>query len=282
MNDLPRQKLRELILYYGRSLCEDPRRCEALLKDQCGEHKREIAVLMAALKDQIPRELLHSCGATPPSLIQGRLVRQLYDNLGIAEVFAAWAVESWMLALGLPVAQAASTVAPPQPSAPVGAGKVLAGRYRDGGDGTVTDLASRLQWMRAAVGQAWTDPGCSGEPERYSWSAARDAANRLNRGRGFAGHTDWRVPTIDELRSLVYCSNGQPRIWNDTGADCQGQFDRPTIYQPAFPNSPSSWFWSCSPDASDPAYAWVVYFSTGCINYALKTRAGCLRLVRGG
>jgi hypothetical protein len=42
MNDLPRQKLRELIVEYGRSLCDDPRRCEALLKDYCGQHKREI------------------------------------------------------------------------------------------------------------------------------------------------------------------------------------------------------------------------------------------------
>jgi hypothetical protein len=33
MHDEPSQKLRELIIEYGRSLCDDPRRCEALLKD---------------------------------------------------------------------------------------------------------------------------------------------------------------------------------------------------------------------------------------------------------
>ena len=35
MHDAPRQKLRELIIEYGCSLCDDPRRCEALLKDYC-------------------------------------------------------------------------------------------------------------------------------------------------------------------------------------------------------------------------------------------------------
>lgn len=39
MHNEPRQKLRELIIEYGRSLCDDPRRCEALLKDYCGQYK---------------------------------------------------------------------------------------------------------------------------------------------------------------------------------------------------------------------------------------------------
>ncbi|MBK1701307.1 hypothetical protein CKO22_10340 [Thiococcus pfennigii] len=281
MNELPRQTLRELILYHGRALCEDPRRCEALLKDHCGQHKREIAVLMAALRDQIPRDLLHGGGGTPPSLLQARLVRRLYDNLGIAEVFAAWAVESWMLALGLPVANAAPDDAPSQ--SPISAGgTVLAGRYRDQGDGTVTDLATGLQWMRAALGQRWTEPGCSGEAERHPWSEVLAAAERFNQARGAAGHADWRVPTIDELRTLIYCSGGRPRLWNDTGNECQGQFDRPTIYLPAFPNTPRAAFWSASPDASDPAYAWLVYFSNGQVNYGYKDRPACIRLVRGG
>ena len=36
MNDELRQKLCELIVEYGRSLCNDPRRCEGLLKDYYG------------------------------------------------------------------------------------------------------------------------------------------------------------------------------------------------------------------------------------------------------
>ena len=59
MHDLPRQKLRELIIEYGRSLCDDPRRCEALLKDYCGQYKREIFVLINALKAKIACELIN-------------------------------------------------------------------------------------------------------------------------------------------------------------------------------------------------------------------------------
>ena len=287
MNDSPRQKLRELILYYGRSLCEDPRRCEALLKDHCGQHKREIAVLMAALRDRIPRDLLHDSAGTPPSLLQARLVRRLYDNLGIAEAFAAWAVESWMLALGLPVELSAAPGPGPRRAGgplpgPTDEAALLGGRYRDHGDGTISDLSSGLQWMRCALGQAWRDPVCSGEPERHSWSAALEAAERLNRRGGLAGHRDWRLPTLDELRTLVYCSSGRPRLWNDAGHECRGPFERPAVYPAAFPKTPSSWFWSASPDASDPNYAWLVHFSNGYVNYGYKSQEGCVRLVRQG
>lgn len=38
MHDAPRQKLRELV-EYGRLLCDDPRLCETLFKDYCGQYK---------------------------------------------------------------------------------------------------------------------------------------------------------------------------------------------------------------------------------------------------
>ena len=60
MHDEPRQKLRELIIEYGRSLCDDPRRCEALLKDYCGQYKREIFVLVSALKSRVAEDLAKS------------------------------------------------------------------------------------------------------------------------------------------------------------------------------------------------------------------------------
>jgi len=102
MNDLPRQKLQELISQYGRSLCDDPRRCEAMLKDLCrNEHKREITVLISALRENMPAELIKQAATVPIEVIAPKLAGQLYEHLGIAEEFANWAVESWALALGL-------------------------------------------------------------------------------------------------------------------------------------------------------------------------------------
>jgi len=99
MHDLPRKVLCELLAKHGSSLCADPRRCEALLRDYCGRHKREIFVLISALKERVVAELEH---ATPPlTLLMASLAKRLHANLGLAEEFAWWAVESWALALGV-------------------------------------------------------------------------------------------------------------------------------------------------------------------------------------
>jgi len=100
MNDLPRQKLQELISQYERSLCDDPRRCEAMLKDLCrNEHKREITVLIGALRENVAHDLLMQQTTLPVEALIPKLTQRLYDHLGIAEEFAEWAVESWILAL---------------------------------------------------------------------------------------------------------------------------------------------------------------------------------------
>jgi len=86
MNDLPRQKLKEIIIQYGRSLCDEPQRC---------------AVLVGALKERVPADLLASQNSTPAVVFLARLTKKLQDNLGLAEEAARWAVESWALALGV-------------------------------------------------------------------------------------------------------------------------------------------------------------------------------------
>ncbi len=100
MHDQPRQVLRGLLAEYGPSLCDDPRRCEALLRDHCGDHKREIRVLVAALDERVPADLLRSQPDPPPAMLLNRLTRRLQDERGLAEDVARWAVESWALALG--------------------------------------------------------------------------------------------------------------------------------------------------------------------------------------
>jgi predicted RNA-binding Zn-ribbon protein involved in translation (DUF1610 family) len=101
MDTLPRQRLTELVGRYGHDVADDPRRCEALLRDMCPQHKREIFVLVSAVKECVPRELLGSSSGIPKAVLVSRLTKRLHENLGVAENLARWAVESWALALGI-------------------------------------------------------------------------------------------------------------------------------------------------------------------------------------
>ncbi len=101
MNNLPRQTLRQIIAKYGQDLCSDARRCEALLKDLCGEYRREINVLTNALEERVPLDLLAAGKSMPRELLLTRLTRRLEDNLGLTPEAALWAVDSWALALGI-------------------------------------------------------------------------------------------------------------------------------------------------------------------------------------
>ncbi|HOW80802.1 MAG TPA: DUF1566 domain-containing protein [Verrucomicrobiota bacterium] len=178
-----------------------------------------------------------------------------------------------------PPASTTPQYAPAQTPTPL-----IGGRYRDHGDGTVTDVQTGRQWMRCALGQIWQGGTCIGKAKEYSWQAALDAANALNHQGGYAGYRDWRVPTIEELLTLVYCSSGQPKTWNDTGKLCEGDYERPTIYQPAFPNTPMpivGFFWSSSPSAPNAGVAWLVDFYYGSGHAFVKGNFGAVRLVRG-
>jgi hypothetical protein len=117
MNDLPRQKLHGIIVKYSRSICDDARRCEGLLRDLCSGYKRETHVLVSALRERVPHELLNtsSSGITKEVTI-ARLSKRLHDELAMTEEAARWAVESWALALGLMTATEISKLATKQPS----------------------------------------------------------------------------------------------------------------------------------------------------------------------
>ena len=68
--------------------------------------------------------------------------------------------------------------------------------YRDNGDGTITDLNTGLMWQQ--------DPG-----NKMSYEEAVAKASSF----GLAGYTDWRLPTIKELYSLILFSGIDPSGW---------------------------------------------------------------------
>lgn len=115
MNELPRQKLCELIAQYGQALCEDTKRCNALLKEQCGAYKTEVRILVGAATEEIPDELLTAPPEEPRPDLLARLTRQLQDALDVPEADARWSVESW--AIALKVIPAPEPAAPPAPPA---------------------------------------------------------------------------------------------------------------------------------------------------------------------
>jgi hypothetical protein len=99
-----REVLCDLVARYGRRLLEEPRRLENLLRDLCGEERREIFVLVSALRAGVPAQLQAAQDAWLLLTVE-RLSRHLFDEFGLRQEVARWAVESWAVALGGNVAQ---------------------------------------------------------------------------------------------------------------------------------------------------------------------------------
>jgi hypothetical protein len=107
--EIARRKLREAIAIYGRSAFQEPRRCEAILRDCCPAAPREVFLLVSALRENIAEELIRSDGTLPESALTARLTRRLSEHLGLSDDSARWAVDSWRYGLeGNPGLQAAT------------------------------------------------------------------------------------------------------------------------------------------------------------------------------
>jgi hypothetical protein len=135
------------------------------------------------------------------------------------------------------------------------------GQYIDHGNGTITDTETGLMWKRCAEGLSGVN--CEeGKLEKYTWDDAVESFKDVE----YAGYSDWRLPTVDELKTLLYCSK-------DGSA---------TINQQAFPNTEASPVWSGSPYAGSSDYAWHVNFDGGNSNYCIRGFILAVRLVRSG
>jgi hypothetical protein len=102
MNNLPRQKLIEIISRHGREIINAPRRCEGLMRDYFPTHRREIAVLSAALEERIPADLINSGKKlSPGAALLARLTARLHEDVAMEASAARWTVHTWALALGV-------------------------------------------------------------------------------------------------------------------------------------------------------------------------------------
>jgi Protein of unknown function (DUF1566). len=138
-------------------------------------------------------------------------------------------------------------------------------RFTNNSDGTITDNLTGLMWTQDgnAPGPAGCTPGVAkNTPDALAYVACLNTNNYLE-------HSDWRLPNVNELESLVHYGESNPSAW----LNAQG-----------FTTVQTAWYRSSTTNASDTtSYAWVVMMGNGNVD-KLGPKANPDRVwpVRGG
>ncbi len=132
--------------------------------------------------------------------------------------------------------------------------------------GVTIDKQTGLMWMRCTLGQTWNGASCQGGAALYTWQQALAAAESSE----FAGFTDWRLPNVKELVSIIEQACYEPQI------------NTAIFSQP--PHSYYGWLssWSSTSFSFDANKALRVYSYDGTIIDRRKTEGDSVRLVRSG
>lgn len=120
--------------------------------------------------------------------------------------------------------------------------------YKLNGNGTIEDRATGLVWQRG------------GSRYPVTWDDAHDYVDRLNTEK-FAGKTDWRLPSVDELKTLLRPMPKGPEL----------------CVEPVF-DVRQKWLWSC--DRRSHVAAWYVSLDLGFVAWQDFTGYYYARAVR--
>lgn len=149
-------------------------------------------------------------------------------------------------------------------------------RFIDNFDGTVTDTVTGLMWETKVPGSgcvrcvdeefAW-EPGraTSAKPSIFDWlSQLNGYFTDIGPAQpGFAGHSDWRIPSRAELESIVDCGAGSPCI------------------DPVFGSTRTDLYWTTTALGQTPERAWKISFGAGSVTDGPKHDLAYVRAVRG-
>lgn len=117
----------------------------------------------------------------------------------------------------------------------------------------------------------------SGNGKRYTWEGAKTYCQDLELG----GHSDWSLPTKDELKGLVYCSNGTIILYDYPRDPWNCEYGGDNYVSPTIDDSFSCYregYWSSTPGGTDTA--WHVNFKRGGCGGAYRSAFYYARCVR--
>ncbi len=100
-----------------------------------------------------------------------------------------------------------------------------------------------------------------------TWQNALGSVKQANDNSVYCGYTDWRLPNLNELKSLVNYAKSSPAVWLNTEG---------------FANVRANSYWSSTSYAPNTSYAWYVYFDYGNVNAYVKDGNRYVWPVRGG
>lgn len=118
--------------------------------------------------------------------------------------------------------------------------------------------------MKAPDGPSWTDPLTGREwqcqsPGPMTWHQAQSYAEALV----LAGRSDWRLPSVRELESLLDRTKYRPEM------------------RPEVPFRDTRSYWSSTTFGSHRTNAWIVMFDGAYVLSYYKTNAYHVRCLRG-
>jgi hypothetical protein len=145
------------------------------------------------------------------------------------------------------------------------AGQPMEDCYVDNGDGTVTDTCTGLMWQKDTADVS--GDGTITDEDRLTWHEALKYCENLN----FAGYSDWRLPNVRELQSIITYGRIDPAL-------------HPPFQAVKYQGGEDTWYWSSTTSIHFPDYARMVDVEGGIVaSYPFrKGSVTWVRAVRGG
>lgn len=129
--------------------------------------------------------------------------------------------------------------------------------------GIVTDSSTGLMWSMCNLGESWNESlkTCNGSASDANWQSSLLQASQVN----MAGFSDWRLPNLKELMSII-----------------ERQCAAPAANLDLFPTMKPEDYWTSTPvfNQNSENYVWAVQFVEGSNFENDKISTALTRLVR--